>query len=382
MAKLWRLLGGIVIGVAILNVLHFAFKTPPRSTNGRIPSLRTVTSIRKAGIATREELQCEDITPQCGVWAAADECHKNVGFMLSTCKASCGICDVHLWNDGPVGSTVELSSGALMPRVGFGTAGLGSLAKASTEQALRVGYRHIDSAQSRLWYREDLVGAAVKESKISRKDLFLTSKLHPADLGYNSTMRKFDISLRELGTNYLDLFLLHYSKCWDSVCEKGISQEGTWEDSWEALEELVRQGKVKDIGVSNFSIDELARLLNIARVPPSVVQSHSDVLSANSLLQKYCKMHGIQFVAYSSLGTQHTQTSPGQNPVLTNPVVMDLAKKLRVSPAQIVLRWGLQQGQVVIPRSSNEHRVRENLDLFSFTLDREAMVRLDTLDVS
>ncbi|GMH43423.1 hypothetical protein BSKO_11345 [Bryopsis sp. KO-2023] len=294
-----------------------------------------------------------------------------------------GICDVHLGVDGPVESTVKLSSGALMPRVGFGTAHLRLQSTASTEQALRVGYRHIDSAQSRLWYREDLVGAGIKESKFPREELFLTSKLHPTDLGYNSTMEKFDVSLKELGTDYLDLFLLHYSQCWDSVCENGVAPEveGTWQDSWRALEELVRQGKVKDIGVSNFSIEELDQLLKMAKVRPSVVQGPSDILNPNSLVQKYCKLHGIQFVAYSSLGTLHTKKNPGHNPVLTNPVVLDLAKKLGVTPAQVLLRWGLQKGQVVIPRSTNEQRVRENLDLFSFALSEEAMAQLDALDV-
>lgn len=133
-----------------------------------------------------------------------------------------------------------------MPIVGFGTAGLGPGARDAVRHALQVGYRHIDTAQAREWYREDLVGEGIVASGIPRSDLFITSKLHPRHFGYNSSIIQFELTLQDLGSAYVDLFLLHYANCWGNLCKE--EPEGTWKESWRALEQLVRAGKVKAIG--------------------------------------------------------------------------------------------------------------------------------------
>lgn len=131
-----------------------------------------------------------------------------------------------------------------MPRVGFGTAGLGDRTQLATLSALRCGYRLVDSAQAREWYREDMVGAAVAESKVPREKLFLVSKIHPRHLGFDATTAQLAVSLKELRTHFLDLLLLHYPECWGDLCN-GQRPEGTWQDSWRALEAMQRAGTVR-----------------------------------------------------------------------------------------------------------------------------------------
>eukprot|EP00803_Ostreobium_quekettii_P008830 evm.model.scf_4511.2 EVM.evm.TU.scf_4511.2 scf_4511:3549-5875(+) len=262
--------------------------------------------------------------------------------MLEICKASCATCEPPQTPNPS--EYVLLNSGHQMPSIGFGTAGLGSGTGAAVAKAIEVGYRHIDSAQAREWYREDLVGQAINTAGIPRAELFLTSKLHPRHLGYEPTWNHFESSLKDFNTSYLDLFLLHYASCWGNLCKKAPS--GTWRESWRALEGLVRAGKVKSIGVSNFNVRELTELVAMAQIQPSVVQRHSDILSQDMTVQKYCELNGIQYVAYSSLGTQWLQRSAGTNPVLHHPLVVELAVALERSPAQVLLRWGLQHKQV------------------------------------
>lgn len=169
--------------------------------------------------------------------------------------------------------------------------------------ALQSGYRLIDSAQAREWYREDLVGLAIAGSGVPRSNLFLTSKLHPRHLGREATLRQFDQSLRDLNTDYLDLFLLHYPMCWGTLCG-GKDPEGTWKDSWRALEELYDAGKARAIGVSNFDVSQLSELRQWARVQPAVVQRNSDVFSADRAARAFTRSAGWQYEAYSSLGSQ------------------------------------------------------------------------------
>ena len=240
--------------------------------------------------------------------------------------------------------------GKQMAVVGYGTAGLGASTKAAVLAALQEGYTHIDTAMAREWYRDDLVGEAIAESGVDRERLFLTTKLHPRDHGATSAARQVPQALKALQTSYVDLFLLHYSRCFGTLCG-GQKPEGTWRDSWRALEAAHRAGTVRALGVSNFAVSELKELLAFAEVKPSVVQTHSDPLSPNRDVQNFCKEHGIQFVAYSSLGTQHAMRLH-TNPVLTNPVIVELAAKYSVSPAVVVLSWALHHGQVCTPTTT------------------------------
>ena len=251
-------------------------------------------------------------------------------------------------------SHVQLPGGGRLPRVGFGTAGLGAGTEQAVRSALAAGYTLLDSAQAREWYREDLVGAALRASAVRRSDLFLTSKVHPRHLGFQRTQRQVDVSLRELDTEYLDLLLLHYPKCWGDLCG----------------------GVVRSIGVSNFDVSELRELLAFARAPVAVVQAHSDPFQANAELQALCASHGIAFQAYSSLGSQHGHRI---NPVLHAPPVLAAAASHNVSAAQVVLRWALQRGQCVIPKSGDAGHMAANRRL-DFQLDSAQMRDIDALD--
>ena len=272
-------------------------------------------------------------------------------------------------------SHVQLPGGGRLPRVGFGTAGLGAGTEQAVRFALAAGYTLLDSAQAREWYREDMVGAALRDSAVRRSDLFLTSKVHPRHLGFRPTQRQVDVSLRELDTEYLDLLLLHYPKCWGDLCG-GVVPEGTWRDSWRALEDALHRGVVRSIGVSNFDVSELRELLAFARAPVAVVQAHSDPFQANAELQALCASHGIAFQAYSSLGSQHGHRI---NPVLHAPPVLAAAASHNVSAAQVVLRWALQRGQCVIPKSGDAGHMAANRRL-DFQLDSAQMRDIDALD--
>ncbi len=341
--------------------------------------------------AMEKAMACADLAENCAGWAASGECAKNPGFMLEQCKESCGLCgddpvidvdETRSMDPSSIGYAV-LNSGHKMPLVGFGTAGLGELSATATKWALHAGYRLIDTAQAPEWYREDLVGDAVKAFLASgaakREELFLTSKLHPRDLGAERTTEMVQSSLANLGVEYLDLFLLHYPKCWGNLCG-GKTPQGTWRDSWRALETLQRAGKVRSIGVSNFDAAELRELGEWARVQPAVVQRNSDLFSQDKEARQLCESKGWQYEAYSSLGSQWLMRGHRVNPVLSHAEVKKIARIKGKSPAQVVLRWAIQHGQVVIPRSSRRARIVENLDVAGWTLDGNEMSALDALD--
>ncbi len=170
---------------------------------------------------------------------------------------------------------VTLRGGGRMPRVGFGTAGLGDGTATAVRAALAAGYTLLDSAQAREWYREDLVGQALRDAPVPRHALFITSKIHPRHLGFDASAARLASSLAELQTDYLDLLLLHYPECWGDLCG-GVAPAGTWRESWRALEAMHAAGSVRALGVSNFDAAQLRQLLAWARVPPAVVQAHSD----------------------------------------------------------------------------------------------------------
>ena len=266
-----------------------------------------------------------------------------------------------------------LHNGVLMPMVGFGCAGY--VRKPALLDALSVGYRLFDTAQAHEWYLEEEVGDAIAEGHVNRSELFLTSKLHPRDLGATRTLEAFPDSLRRLRTTYLDAFLLHYPRCFGTLCAK--EPEGDWRAAWGALETLYARGEVRAIGVSNFGPAELQQLLDVAKVKPHLVQSWMDPLHAERPLRALCARHGVQFQAYSSLGTQH-QTAI--NPVLRHPALNALAQQLGVTVAQVVLRWAVQHGAAVIPRSRQRAHMASSLDLEGFELSAAQMAAIDALD--
>lgn len=276
--------------------------------------------------------------------------------------------------------TKRLSNGWEMPIVGFGTAGLGEHTQQAVEWALDEGYRHVDSAQARAWYREDLVGKALRErrGRVPREDVFLTSKLHPIHFGFNRTLAQFQQSLHDLNTAYLDLFLLHYPSCTQKLCGDELPQ-GTWKDAWRALELLHRRGVVRSLGVSNFQPHQVEELLRFAEVCPVVLQAYSDPLSNNVEIQELCAREGIQFVAYSSLGIQWILRGAKANPVLENPVIRGIAAERNCTVGGAVIAWAHRHGQVVIPRSSKRERIRANLHERCKLTDRD-VVEIDALN--
>jgi len=212
-----------------------------------------------------------------------------------------------------------------------------------------------------------------------RSKLFLTSKLHPRDLGESATLAAFPRSLERLHTTYLDSFMLHYPRCFGDLCHGKVEADGDWRGSWRALEALYERGVVRAIGVCNFGADELRELLVFARVRPHLVQSWMDPLQQARPLRAVCDEADITFQAYSSLGTQHRTPV---NPVLRHPTIARIAAAVGHSTAQVALRWALQRGAAVIPRSTRRAHMQANLALWDFELSPEQMAEIDRLDGS
>jgi len=254
-------------------------------------------------------------------------------------------------------TTVELNDGSSIPQVGLGVWQAGGSTKTAVLAALSAGYRHVDTAS--VYGNEAQVGAAIAESGLPREQIFVTSKLWNADQGYDKALRAFDASLKRLKLEYLDLFLIHWP-----VAELRL-------DSWRALERLAAEKLARSIGVSNFLVPHLNELANVAKVLPAVNQLELTPFLQRSETVARCRQLGITLEAYSPL-------TRGQR--LAHPVVVELAAQRQRSPAQVLLRWGIQKGFVVLPKSVTPARIVENAALFDFELDTAAMTRLDALE--
>jgi diketogulonate reductase-like aldo/keto reductase len=256
-------------------------------------------------------------------------------------------------------ATLPLRSGGTIPQVGLGVwqAARGATTRNAVLAALRLGYRHVDTA--RLYGNEADVGAAVRDSGIPRKEVFVTTKLWNEDHGFDPALRAFDASLERLGLDYVDLYLIHWPV------------GGKRRESWRALERIKADGRARAIGVSNFLVPHLEELLASASEPPAVDQIEIHPFLQHRETRAYCKKHGIVVEAYSPLTRGHK---------LDHPVVVDVATRLQRTPAQVLLRWGVQHGLVELPKSTHEKRIAENAALFDFTLDAAAMNALDALD--
>ena len=257
--------------------------------------------------------------------------------------------------------TVTLNNGLAMPMLGFGTSGLnGTTAVRSVAEAISVGYRLIDTAN--IYGNEEDVGAGIKKSGIAREELFITSKLWVSDMGYESTKKAFQTSLDKLGTEYLDLYLIHRPR-------------GDVKGSWKAMEELYKAGKIKAIGLSNFLEDQLVDLLAYAKVKPTVNQIETHVFFQQHKAQKILKQHEVQMEAWSPFAR-------GRNNIFTNATVAAIGATYNKSNAQVCLRWLYQRGIVAIPRSSQKAHMIENLDIFDFELNASDMQAIAKLDLN
>jgi diketogulonate reductase-like aldo/keto reductase len=254
-------------------------------------------------------------------------------------------------------ASVKLNDGHEIPQVGLGVWQAGASTKRAVLAALAAGYRHFDTAA--IYGNEAQVGAAIAEFGIPREQVFVTSKLWNQDHGYDKALRAFDVAIKRMRLDYLDLFLIHWP-----VAELRL-------DSWRALEQLAGEKRVRSIGVSNFLVPHLQELVASAKVLPAVNQIELTPFLQRRETVALCRKLGITLEAYSPL-------TRGQR--LAHPVVVELAKALARSPAQVLLRWGLQHGFVVLPKSVTPARIEENAALFDFTLDASAMHRLDALE--
>lgn len=258
-----------------------------------------------------------------------------------------------------ISSKTTLNNGVKMPWLGLGVfrSEEGTEVEQAVKTALSHGYRSIDTAA--IYQNEKGVGKAIKESGIAREEIFLTSKVWNTEQGYNTTLKAFEESLEKLNTPYLDLYLIHWPKGKRSV------------ETWKALEELYKKGKIKAIGVSNFLVHHLEEFLPECNIIPTVnqVEFHPELLQPELL--QYCKNQNIQLEAWAPI-------MKGQ--VNDIDIFQNLAEKYGKTPVQIVLRWDIQKGVVTIPKSVKPERIVSNADIFDFELSPEDIKQIDGLD--
>ncbi len=258
-----------------------------------------------------------------------------------------------------ISATSKLNNGVEMPWLGLGVflSEEGTEVENAVKNALEHGYRHIDTAA--IYRNERGVGKAIMESGISRNEIFLTSKVWNTDQGYKSTLRAFDDSLEKLQTDYLDLYLIHWPKGAKSV------------DTWKALEELYKAGRIHAIGVSNFLVHHLEDFLPHCKVVPAVnqVEFHPELIQPDLL--SYCRKKGIQLEAWSPIMKGRINEIP---------VIQEIAAKHGKTPVQVTLRWDIQKGVVTIPKSVKADRIISNADLFDFELSPDEIAKIDALD--
>lgn len=257
-------------------------------------------------------------------------------------------------------SDLKLSNGVTIPGLGYGTYQTPPEdAYRAVTDALAVGYRHIDTAA--LYGNESGVGQAVKDSGLKREEVFITSKLWNTERGYDKTMAAFEKTLAKLGTDYLDLYLIHWP-----ANEKQFGQEAVVLnlDTWRAFEDLYKAGKIKAIGVSNFMPNHLEALLAQAEIKPMVNQIEVHPGWPQTEAIRYCQRNDILVEAWAPLG---------EAAALSNPVLAKIAAKYDHTPAQVCLRWEIQQGILPLPKSVHKERMAENTKLFDFELTEDEM---------
>jgi diketogulonate reductase-like aldo/keto reductase len=256
-------------------------------------------------------------------------------------------------------ATLKLRSGAEIPQIGLGVwqAPAGRTTQQAVAAALGAGYRHVDTA--RIYGNESDVGAAIRNSDIPRERIFVTTKLWNQDQGFDRALHAFDASLMRLGLGYVDLYLIHWP-----VARLRL-------ESWRALERIHAEGRARAIGVSNFLLPHLSELMAHAKEVPHVNQIELTPFLQRRDTVDFCQQHGIVVEAYSPL-------TRGQR--LNDPAVVAIAHEVSRTPAQVLLRWGIQKNVVILPKSVHPARIAENANVFDFQLDPDAMRRLDALE--
>jgi 2,5-diketo-D-gluconate reductase A len=258
--------------------------------------------------------------------------------------------------------TVTLNDGHEIPQLGFGVFQIPPEDTATAvTQALEIGYRHIDTAE--MYRNERGVGEAIRASDVARDEIWVTSKLSNACHHPDDARKAFEHTLSQLSFDYVDLFLIHWPL--------PTLYDGDYVSTWRVLEELKSQGRARSIGVSNFQVEHLERLARETEVTPAVNQIELHPYLLNDAVRRYGEGHGIATEAWSPIA---------QGGVLDDPVVVEIAGRIGRTPAQVVLRWHLERGSIVFPKSATPSRIEENFELFDFELedrDIEALAALD-----
>ena len=259
--------------------------------------------------------------------------------------------------------TVKLNDGNHIPQLGYGVWQVGNdEAVAAVSEALKAGYRHIDTAA--IYGNEEGVGKAIKSSGIERGDIYLTTKLWNGEQGYESTLKAFEASLKKLGTDYVDLYLIHWP----------MPSKDLFMETWRAFLILREEGRAKSIGVSNFRTADLERIITESGVTPVLNQIELHPQFQQDELRLFHSKHDIATEAWSPLG---------QGKILEDATLKAIAEKHGKSVAQIILRWHIETGNIVIPKSVTPARIKENFDIFDFRLngtDHDAITKLDKAD--
>ncbi len=254
---------------------------------------------------------------------------------------------------------VKLSNGVMMPAQGYGVYQVTpEECERCVRDALSVGYRMVDTAQA--YYNEEAVGAAIKKSGIDRKEIFLISKIWISNYGYEKAKASIDESLRKLGTDYLDLMLLHQPFC-------------DYYGAYRALEEAYKEGKLRAIGVSNFMPGRFIDLASNVEIPPMVNQVETHVFNQQVEARKYMEEFGTAIMSWGPM-------AEGRNGLFTNPVLSEIGKAHGKSVAQVALRYLLEMDVIIIPKSTHKERMAENLNLYDFSLTTDEKERIAALD--
>lgn len=258
--------------------------------------------------------------------------------------------------------TIELNDGVSIPQLGFGVFQIKpDETAAAVKTALQIGYRHIDTAE--MYGNEKEVGQGIRDAGLDRADVFVTSKLNNGFHKPDDARRAFDQTLKALDSDYVDLFLIHWPL--------PTLYDGDFVSTWKVFEEFARDGRARSIGVSNFQVAHLDRLANETDTVPSVNQIEVHPFFGNEQVRSYGRGHGIATEAWAPIA---------QGKVLDDPVINRVADARGKSAAQVVLRWHLQRGDIVFPKSVTPQRVKENFELFDFELDDSDMAAISGLD--